>query len=782
MPPARLRLVIYLALALLLPCVVLVSAQFAPAGWLEAPLEPAQRWRLASLCLLLAVVAVAAVEQALEAAAAPHAPHDEALQRLALVAEHTSSMVLITDEHDRIQWVNDAFARISGWQPDEVIGRRPADFLHSNAADPAARADLQDALRKGLAARLEMLHRTRQGRDLWLDVDLRPLHDEQGVLTGFMSVNTDVSARVMQQAKVQALWKLLPTGVVVRGAAGDVLEMNPAAERLLGASVAQLQGLAQPEPGWRLVREDLSDFALHELPALRTLATAQSVNDTTVGVMLPDGGTRWLQVNTEPQLDALGQSAGVVCCFSDITERRLLQDHLSRHANTDALTQLPNRSAVMQRLALALDHADRYPGYGFALLFIDFDRFKQVNDTLGHAAGDDLLCQIARRLQRALRPGDALARLAPAGEAARIGGDEFVVVLEGVNNLELLGTVADRVLQELSEPYLIGCTPLQGSASIGVVLHLGAATDSTPGAPHTAEEVLRNADTAMYEAKRAGRSRWVLFDDSMHERAMRSLALESELRCALAEDALFVVYQPVLELTSRKLVAVEALVRWRHPQRGMLLPADFIGVAEDSGLMEAIGAQVLRQACTQFMRWRTQLGEQAPPSLAVNLSRAQIRHEGMVADLRDLLDALSMRPEWLQFELTESLAAQDEAVQATLRQIKGLGVQLALDDFGSGYSSLACLHQLPVDTVKIDRSFVSPAQSVDYHRVLVEATIRLARSLGMKTVAEGIETEEQAALMLALECDRGQGHLFSQPLEAAALESWLQREDTLHTF
>ena len=703
-------------------------------------------------------------------------------QRLALVAEHTNAMVLITDAADRIQWANAAFTEMTGWRLDEVVGQLPSTLLHAPTADPETIAHVRDALARGVGTRREWLNRTRDGHDLWLDVDLRPLRDGQGRLTGYISVSSDATARVMQQAKLQALWSALPAGVVVRSAEHGVVEANRTAERLLGMSLAQMQGRRPWDAGWRLVRDDLSDYPLRDHPALRALASGVAVRNETLGVRLPEGHLRWLLTNSEPLRDISGAVTGVVSCFSDITDRRVLQDQLSHHARTDALTQLPNRAAVMERLHSALAHASRHPGYGFALLFMDFDRFKQVNDTLGHAAGDELLRQIAKRLQLALRPGDALARLAPAegarlDVAARIGGDEFVVVLEGVNNAASVSAIAERMLQDVCEPYLIGCSPVHTSASIGVVLHQAQAAArpdpaGTAGTAPTAEDVLRNADTAMYEAKRAGRGRWVMFDDSMHERATRMLAIESDLRRALERDELFVVYQPVLDLDRRSMTGVEALVRWRHPERGLVPPSDFIGVAEETGLIDAVGALVLRKSCTQFMRWRSTLGEQAPALLAVNLSRAQLKRAGMVEELGALLRDCSMQPQWLQLEVTESLAAQDESVQATLRQLKALGVQLALDDFGTGYSSLACLHQLPVDTVKVDRSFVQHAQTVEYHRVLIEATIRVARTLGMTTVAEGIETEGQAALMRELQCDRGQGFLFGHPMAAAALEDW----------
>ena len=351
--------------------------------------------------------------------------------------------------------------------------------------------------------------------------------------------------------------------------------------------------------------------------------------------------------------------------------------------------------------------------------------------------------------------------------AARIGGDEFVVVLEGVHDAQTVGVIADRLLADLSEPYLLGSTPVQSGVSLGVVL--------ARGGEGTADEVLRNADTAMYEAKRAGRGRWVMFDDSMHERVVRALAVENDLRRALKADELFVIYQPVVDLATRASVGVEALVRWRHPVRGLVPPVEFIGIAEESGLIDAVGSFVLRTACLHFVRWHGELGALAPRHLAVNLSRAQLKRGDLVHEVRDLLQETAMRPEQLQLEITESLAAQDEQVQATLRGLKALGVKLALDDFGTGYSSLACLHQMPVDTVKVDRSFVRHAETVEYHRVLIEATIRVARALGMTTVAEGIETEGQAALMLALECDRGQGFLYARPLEAADYEAWVRQ-------
>jgi diguanylate cyclase (GGDEF)-like protein/PAS domain S-box-containing protein len=584
------------------------------------------------------------------------------LKQLALVAERTRAMVLITDAQGGTVWANQAFTDITGWPLAQALGQQPAALLGtaeaagdddvattiSTTATASAECSLRAALASGVGVRIDCRARARDGTALWLDCDLQPVHDDEGRLTGWVNVNHDV------------------------------------------------------------------------------------------------------------------------------TVRRSLQDQLHASARTDALTRLPNRAAVMERLQRAIEHARRHPGYGFAVLFMDFDRFKQVNDTLGHTMGDELLRQIAARLETTLRPGDAVARVdSDLQLAARLGGDEFVVVLEGVHDASTVGAVADRLLADLAQPYTVGSQQLQSTASIGIVLwgHAGALADLRADA----DSVLRDADTAMYEAKRGGRNRYVIFDRSMQERVAHALTVEHELRRALEGDELFVVYQPVVDLASRRLTAVEALVRWRHPRRGLVPPVEFIGIAEECGLIDAVGDFVLRTACAQFAQWQRTLGDAAPPVLAVNLSRAQLRVAGLVPEVKWVLEQHGMQPQQLQLEVTESLAAQDEGVQHTLRELKVLGVSLALDDFGTGYSSLACLHQLPVDRVKVDRSFVMHAQTVEYHRVLIEATIRVARTLGMVTVAEGIETEGQAQLMHELQCDYGQGYLFARPLDAQALVAWVQQ-------
>lgn len=476
----------------------------------------------------------------------------------------------------------------------------------------------------------------------------------------------------------------------------------------------------------------------------------------------------------------------LMAMVSDVTqeverEQAGIALRLRAAARVDVLTDMPNRAAIWDLLNTAMHRPASGAQAEFAVLFINCDRFKQINDSLGHGAGDELLRLVAERLRSTLRQ----ERRAPtatfepterlvADTAGRIGGDEFVVVIGETRSPEDAHRVAQRLLTVLSKPYGVQSHRLHIGISMGLVMREHMTQD--------ADAVLQDASIAMREAKRAGGARYLVFEPAMHERALRRGVVEIELRQALSRGELFVVYQPVVDLQQENrdgslpphAAGVEALVRWRHPERGLVPPIDFIGVAEECGLIGEIGKFVLRTACYQFREWQGTLGSNAPRLLAVNLSRGQLIEPGFAAVVAAVLKSSGLRPEQLQLEITESLAAQDEAVQAELRALQALGLTLALDDFGTGYSSLSSLHQLPVSTVKIDRSFVSEAVGSAHHKVLIEATIRVARSLGMGTVAEGIETAEQAALLRELGCRKGQGYFFCKPLAHEDLVAWLQ--------
>lgn len=453
------------------------------------------------------------------------------------------------------------------------------------------------------------------------------------------------------------------------------------------------------------------------------------------------------------------------------------QRMLASAAQLDTLTQLPNRAGTLTLLRKMATRERAASGDHCAVLLLNLDRFKQVNDTLGNAVGNQVIALVAERLRTTLRAGGRPGSGLAVETATRVGGDEFAVLLDGLPAPEVVERIAGRLLQRLGRPYRVGEQDLSLTFSLGLVVLKAGAQD--------ADDLLRDAAIAMAVAKSQGGNRMVAFEQEMREQALLRSSLEADLRVAIERAELFNVYQPVVGLMADGRMdpgaGVEALVRWRHPVRGLVGPVDFIGIAESTGMIHAIGSQVLATACRDFVAWQRQLGDRAPRLLAVNLSRAQLTQPGLCDQVAAILAASGMPAAQLQLEITESLAAQGADIQQQLLDLKQLGVKLALDDFGTGYSSLSSLHLLPVDTVKIDRSFVSLAASSAHHKVLIEATVLVARSLGMTTVAEGIETVEQANVAHAQGCDKGQGYLYSRPLESAVLLEWLnQRQEVLN--
>jgi diguanylate cyclase (GGDEF)-like protein len=573
------------------------------------------------------------------------------------------------------------------------------------------------------------------------------------------------------EALVQFLYRA-PIGLVQAGMDGTVDMLNPMSSSLLMplARDGSLDNLFTV----------LADV-LPQLPVM-VAAFAQPSGVVCEGLRIQLGdaaapGAPQVLALSVLKLDGTRLMATVTDATAEVQrEQERIAKRLKNAARTDALTRMPNREALLEQLQRMIG---RPPGAaGYALLLMNCDRFRQINDALGQAIGDRLLVQVGERLRATLRPPtDRIDPNAGGGQmAARVGSDEFAVVLDGLRRREDAERVAARLLDALARPHQVMGQALTCKLSMGLVW--------SDDAGEFADDMLRDASIAMVEAKRGGGARCVVFDAAMRQRAARRADIEADLRQALLEEQLFVVYQPVVGLRDDGATdfgaGVEALVRWQHPQRGLVPPFEFIPVAEESGLIGALGDFVLRRACRDFAAWQHALGERAPRLLAVNLSRAQLGEARWPATVRDVLQQNGMDPSQLQLEITESLAAQDQQVQQRLHELKAIGITLALDDFGTGYSSLSSLHQLPVDTVKIDRSFVSQADTSHHHRVLIEATVKVAQSLGMSTVAEGIETEAQAAAVRAQQCAKGQGYLFSRPLTSSALMEWLRASVPAH--
>ena len=419
--------------------------------------------------------------------------------------------------------------------------------------------------------------------------------------------------------------------------------------------------------------------------------------------------------------------------------------HLEHVANHDALTGLPNRNLFNSRLEQVLASAKR-SNMAVALMFLDLDHFKSVNDSLGHAVGDDLLKAVARRLTECVRGQDTVARL---------GGDEFAIIQVGLNYPADSHVQAQRILEALAEPFQISPHKLYTGASIGITV--------APDDAETTEQLQSNADLAMYQAKEANRNTFRFFDADLNEAVQRRLFLEQELRTAVAQGQFYVYYQPKVRLKDLVLAGAEALVRWRHPEKGIVSPAEFIPVAEKTGTISQIGEWMFYESCKQFKEW--QLEGEAPMVVAVNLSAVQFRERDVPAMVRDVLRETNLDPSCLELEITETAVMSDmRGAVDVLVELHALGVNLSIDDFGTGYSSLSYLRQLPVNKIKIDRSFTAEIDRFEAASTIAHAVIMLGKSLGLEVVAEGIENEEQLRYLVELECEEGQGALFSMPL------------------
>jgi diguanylate cyclase (GGDEF)-like protein len=460
---------------------------------------------------------------------------------------------------------------------------------------------------------------------------------------------------------------------------------------------------------------------------------------------------------------------GLVASFADVTDRKRTEEQLRHAAEHDPLTGLPGRVLLSDRLEHAISRTKRLPGYKFAVLFLDFDRFKIINDSLGHDVGDRLLISIAERLRANLREIDTPSRFGEGHLPVRLGGDEFVILLDGIADARYAVVVAERLQKALSEPHQLDGHEVISTASIGIV--------TSEGNYERPDDILRDADTAMYQAKSSGKARHVVFDERMHSEAIERLTLEKDLRSAAEELNFTLAFQPIVSINEATLAGFEALIRWPHSDRGTILPGHFIALAEELGLIVPIGQWVLREACRQLRAWQKS-GRSGPPiSMSVNLSKQQLTDPSLVQRIHEIIAETGIEPRSLVLEITESTIANNpDFLRPVLLKLRSEGVRLAMDDFGKGHSSLAFLHQVPMDILKIDRSFINNPGNPRHYQAIIHTIVQLAHNLRMDVVGEGVETIDQLVLLQALDCNLGQGFLFGQPVAASEAQQFTAKD------
>lgn len=584
------------------------------------------------------------------------------------------------------------------------------------------------------------------------------------VAAGWLSQADLQRIRKQEERYRGILAKALPTVMLVDPETQRILEVNPAFETLLGYSWAEAASLT------------LKDLVV---PHLDSLDDARHTEIQGNLLQILEGNSEqqyWRQDGTTVDVSVstsnlvLGQRSLLCLIVQEISERKRLEAQLRKAASHDPLTQLPNQPSFVAKLKQAMQRMAQQQAL-LAVLFLDLDGFKVINDSLGHSVGDHLLVEISQRLSSCLDSSETLARF---------GGDEFTILLEYVQGIEDALHVAQRVLAAFANPFEIkGQTvPVHLSTSIGIAIsrdlhELGQGS----GYIITPEELIRNADTALSWAKSRGKAQYAVYDEVMRQRALQRLQMETQIRQALRQEQFRVYYQPIVQLSTGRIVGFEALLRWEHPERGLISPAEFIPTAEETGLIVQLDRWVLQEAYWQNVRWLAQMGKKAAVTLSVNLSGKQFSQPGLVEFVARLLSNTDLDPGYLKLEITESLITESngEAVEQ-LAQLRQLGVLISIDDFGTGYSSLSRLHDYPIDTLKIDRSFIARMGPNGENAETIRMIITLAHSLGMDVIAEGIETLQQLHLIKLLNCEYGQGYFFAKPLKPAEAEQMLRSQ------
>jgi diguanylate cyclase (GGDEF)-like protein/PAS domain S-box-containing protein len=733
-----------------------------PAGVLIALLGVSfYRVRLRGLADAQAAIDSAeAAEQAAEVLAAER-------QRLSAVIEGTDVGIWDWDIATDVRVVDQRWARMIGYRHEDLsplTADRWRPLVHPQDLPGlqqaiAACADARDAI---FVHEFRLRHA--DGRWVWILAHGKIMErDAQGTPLRMAGIHLDVSERKTvelslkeSEIKFRSLFELSPVGISLTDAhTGQFLQVNDAMVAPTGYTREELLHMTY----WEITP---AVFSSEENTQIKFMETNDRYGPYEKQYRRKDGSTYAVLLSGIRMRDVSGRSV-IWSIVQDISQRKAMELELAEAAQRDKLTGLANRALFMERLQKAVERVHAGEQSLFAVFFLDFDRFKLINDTLGHKAGDELLRQISGRLRSVLRAADTIGSDSSGNVVARFGGDEFLILINDLQSHDDANVLADRLLDALAPAYNIFGSELRSTASVGIV--------TSDQSQVTAEDVLRNADVAMYEAKRSGRACSVVFNEAMHTRLARHVAIETNLHRAIAGDELSLVYQPIVELESGRMISVEALLRWNHPELGAVSPSEFIPIAEECGLIAVLGQWVLKEACQALVHWREVDPQRAPATMSVNISRAELALGSRLLDqLVSTLDSVGLPAHCLQLEVTErEVMRNPEASFELMRELRRLGVSLAMDDFGTGTSSLRFLREYPFDTIKIDRSFIKDLNTGPDVIAVIHATISLIENLGMASLAEGVEDAAQLALLQSLGCRYAQGYLFSRPVPAEKL-------------
>ncbi len=680
----------------------------------------------------------------------------ESEERFRSLVESSSDWIWEVDADTRYVYASPKIRELLGYDPEEIVGKKPFDLMPHEEAERISQWFAGIAAERMPFFALENINQHKDGRVVVLESSGVPIFNADGTLRGYRGVDRDITDRKRAEELIKKStrrftlhFEQTPLAVIDWDADFRVVDWNPAAKGIFGYQKAEAMGrhameLILPESVRPLIDKVWQDL-------LAVQGGFRSTNEN----VTQDGKLIWCEWYNTPLVDDSGAVIGVASLAQDITEQKRAEQRLNYLAYFDELTGLPNRTLFKDRLSLAITEAHRNELL-VGVMFIDLDHFKIVNDTLGHQAGDWLLQAVAARLKSHFRESDTIARF---------GGDEFAVILADMANIEHAVNVAEKLLASFNPPFMISGNELFVTLSVGITCY--------PFDDNDIESLLRDADSAMYQAKAQGRDNFQFYSAEMTTQVEKRLSMETGLRKALERDEFILHYQPQFDLASNRVTGVEALVRWQHPEHGLISPAEFIPVAEESGLIIPISAWVLRTACTQAKTWQDQL--EFSLKVAVNLSSRQFKHGQIAQQVMSVLEETGLDPQHLELEITESILIDNpDPVRSALADLKMAGISISLDDFGTGYSSLSYLKRFPIDKLKIDQSFVRDVMSDVDDASLVKAIIAIARSLRLRVIAEGVETQEQLDFLRNENCDEIQGFFISRPISAKALTALLQ--------